>query len=1630
MRQSSAGGAAAAGGVGHEGRCLAWAAAYMLAEAPLPTWASGRRVVAVGGQTGRPVDDVGLVTDDEGWVTIQAKKGLQIGRAKGSALGEALRQLVEIHAEGVPDRPPWTERLRGMDPDRDLVLVLTDQSAVATVDRYLVPVTDRLRDLPDAVPLADTVTNKEEERALRVLREHLARYWPGPLELTDLDFRRLARVLSVRTMHLTDGGNEEVAGQLLLGEVANGPGEARRIWEALQIEAQRLAEQRSFLHRNGLIRRLEMRQIWLRPVARLRPDIQRLRERTQLTMQVQAAALTIAAPEKAVALSREIEPAITGADGNLAITGAPGTGKTVLLHSLAAGQADAGTDIVVLNSENLGATAGQTWDELGIVHDLGDVLAGWTGSGPGLLLIDGLDQGWGSDAPAWLPDLARALEQTRWRICATIRTFDLKHGRRWRAMFAGEPVAGHADPELAGVRHLVVGDLTEQELTQVRRASPRLAGLLDQADARLRALLANPFNLDLAGQLLADSGADLLGVSSRLDLLDRYWDSRVTCGTGALDRMRTARELVRLMLAAGRQTVSPLSLPTAAVPTALEALQHEGVLRDLPRRPGTPIQPVTFAHPVLFDYAVAVLALGDPDEPGSLVGMLDEDPNLAITVRPSLGYRLAIDWAADATRRAFWHLALRLASRTHGHPLAAVAAAQVAADSIAAFPDLEELANACTGASSDPDRRWGPQEASELAFLAAAAAARLPEPGAALDALGGLAQSIAAHARSADDINLALLAAQLPVRAVGARSTALHARAADKWTAAAVDCMHVALSDLDDQRRVPVARLGGQFLAAVAPHDAHATADVIRAAIAPAALTAWNVTAIMPLIGQVPEIAATAPALAVEIAAAVWEYEESQDTQDTPTPLIDSAILALTSNRRQDLESARYSVADKFPALLAADPSAATELLLRIAELPRMYRWGHPALAGEQPQLRTGDGFALSGGDRDAAGMADAFVQELGRLAEADPPVAGNAGQGTAGDIIAVLVARLHNSGVWQRLLNYAAEIASPALCRALLPALTSVSLYAHPATWIGAGHVVARLSPALDDESHRSIENAILRVPGTRIGTTYQAEMRELLRNRTRTLLAALDPGKLGTRAQQVLAAGQGCATEPLPDLQDASDVEVSDAPVPPAGSSEELASRVRAAVRESGDQDPEVRAAGLTKLTALWEELKGTGAHNRPGATQEQLASLRLEAAERLATAPAAAPATELGAEVFAELRAELPAATTAGSLWHSAGAWTSAPAASALQGMVHLLGRKDWRDAHGTEISALLTPLLDSQDPVHRYIASHALPALHPAPDNLIDEIAPRLRSEADHRNAAFLMSLLARFAPSRPARADQLLEQLAALPQWTILTAPPDGDQQCGPADSNAVAVDLMTILAARYDTPYARTAVTAWLSKPLSSPHRATRAMISLRGLLNPAQPAGYPAQDRAFGLLAPTLDQLRATFTKAATASVITDDLREQVTSTIKIANEVARHLYSASGASDRETSSQPTTQADGLTRFCALALPLLDALSSIHHPAVTHHIVETIDRIGEVQPKRAFLIAVNAVTHDPAYPREVLAVDAAIRLIRHYTADQPGRLISDPESATAVRTLLEAFIRLGWDQAITLAEELDELFV
>ena len=84
------------------------------------------------------------------------------------------------------------------------------------------------------------------------------------------------------------------------------------------------------------------------------------------------------------------------------MTGVPGSGKTVLLHVLAEA-AEATHDLVVLRSEDLRSSKAATRAELGLRHDLAELLVGWTGQRPGLLLIDGIDQARGPERARLAP---------------------------------------------------------------------------------------------------------------------------------------------------------------------------------------------------------------------------------------------------------------------------------------------------------------------------------------------------------------------------------------------------------------------------------------------------------------------------------------------------------------------------------------------------------------------------------------------------------------------------------------------------------------------------------------------------------------------------------------------------------------------------------------------------------------------------------------------------------------------------------------------------------------------------------------------------------------------------------------------------------------------------------------------------------------------------------------------------------------------------------------------------------------------------------------------------------------------------------------------------------------------------
>jgi hypothetical protein len=1202
-------------------------------------------------------------------------------------------------------------------------------------------------------------------------------------------------------------------------------------------------------------------------------------------------------------------------------------------------------------------------------------------------------------------------------------------------MFAGTPVdAARSDPALAGVRHLLVGDLTDSEITGLRAASPAMAGLLDGAGPRLRALLANPFNLDLAGQLLGDGATDFTQIHSRSGLLDRYWYRRVGQGATAVDRTRTLKAIVRLMVAGGRQAVRWADLPAEATQEALELLCRDGVLRET-QRPGAANTSVGFWHPVLFDYAVAMLALGDTGLAESLADTLDADPNLAVTVRPSMEYRLGFAWDADQSRRGFWRLALRLARQQGGHPLAATEAARVAVLQTDSADDLASLAQAITRTPPDGAARQGTLDAGLLAFLFAASVERCPRRE-ALVCLNALTCALARHAREADDIDLALLAAQLPVRATAGQTGVGIVSDSFSWAAEAViDCIAVALKDLDDLRRANLADPCGRLLALGAAGDPIALADTIAAVIAEPALKAWGTTAVRHLTRILPAIAAKAPATAVEIGLALWRHQE---TRSTPTTMLNSAIMALTSTLQQDLDSERYAVGAGFAQLMRTDPRAGTDLLLGILSLPDMYHLPAGDPWRQAPWIRQGVSLVSAGGSQVLLTMTNAFACELEALADAPTRDVGDQVD-VLEEIVARLVQELYHGEAWRRLLAHAATAQTAQLARALLPALTAPSLYAHHETWNAAAHAARRAAGAVTAQERNRMKDAAHGILDA-YTTATRPEYREALEERALKIIRAMENPTAPADAPQPDPEG---SAEPLPDLlPDLEDPSRSPffstwrAEEPLPGSVGHLAGRLGDILQGSAHTDDAGDHRACLELIGLWDEVTPFLLQDRSDGADPVKVALRI--AERLVNCPQTEPEGHMGLRMVVVVLSAVPEATrelmveeelqAKRSSWASAltAGWGETTATLAIGTASRMARSPRWRAAHGRLIADRLSPLLDDADPVFRFIATEALPGVHPEPEELIPALEARLATEQDRHVATLLMRMLAWFVHHDPIGIDQVIQRLAALPRWAVISASPDGDQIAGPADEGGVAVGIIAALAAIYDTPYARGVLRAWFTSPGSHPERATTALHCLRDVLNPADARQEPAQKRVLGLLEQGAAQIR---TAIATAEASGSQQAQATDGAIRFADHLTRTLYSASGALEADHPVQASAERGDLHTFARLVLPILDSLRSVHAPAVTLHIVQTIDHLAFADPKPALLIAVEAVTDDEAYWREPAGVDAALKLVRHFAAEHRSLFLGDAESTAALRRLLESFVRLGWQQAIVLAEELDELF-
>jgi hypothetical protein len=242
-----------------------------------------------------------------------------------------------------------------------------------------------------------------------------------------------------------------------------------------------------------------------------RADIDSLRIYSQqIGQSLQALEVVEAEVGKPVGIARHCQIAVNAAalGGHLLLIGEPGAGKSGVINALGRFLRNQGHDVVELAVDRLSIESLEGLaNALRLRHSLTDVLNSWDAARQGFILVDALDAARGGPAEAAFRLLIEAVIKLggRWTVIASIRTFDLRLGQNFRALFRGDPPDQFLrNADFPTVRHLQVPPWSDQEFDELLQLSPRLAEVLTDSPEKLRELAMVPFNTRLVADLIAE----------------------------------------------------------------------------------------------------------------------------------------------------------------------------------------------------------------------------------------------------------------------------------------------------------------------------------------------------------------------------------------------------------------------------------------------------------------------------------------------------------------------------------------------------------------------------------------------------------------------------------------------------------------------------------------------------------------------------------------------------------------------------------------------------------------------------------------------------------------------------------------------------------------------------------------------------------------------------------------------------------------------------------------------------------------------------------------------------------------------------------------------------------------------
>jgi hypothetical protein len=1635
-----AGGVATQRGISYQNRVVAALAAACLSEGPPGMDLPATPIQKIRCESGEPIGDVLVELTGGGFLFVEIKRSIRLSDPRFSELvAQLIKQFTTCEQSQGIDSKSWR---RPLIADRDRLQIITSSESPEAVRKHLAACLDRIGSDSGPEELLVVSKSKAEGEAFQLFRSLVSANWKDLLgeHPSEEQVVRLFSFIKIGTADANENEADEAHTLRVIGTSILDDAEfALAAWSGLIDIAARAAQTRETLSRESLRSQFGRLGFSLKSSPKFSRDIHAIKEHTRLTLEAMAHLGEISVKNKPIRIERHVTKFLANAarQHSLLVIGEPGAGKSGVLHELGNILQDT-SDVLFLAADRVD---GPLRTQLGLANDLGEVLRNWTGKTPGFVIIDALDAARGSTASIALRDLMRKIAkepESRWRVIASVRTYDLRYGQEiqqiFRIPFDERRPEGFRHPDFPFIRHILVPKFDPNELNKIFEQSPDLATVYFDASRSFQDLLANPFNLRLVADLLSSdlSHDEISAIETHLALLKKYWDHRVIKSSSeGTARELTLHSLLRVMVNERSLTVSKTKAIEAAVQPQFDPLCQDGVLveqdADLHGR-----NIVGFSHHLLFDYAASRLYISTDRD--LFLKELSEHRDLSLFLRLSIELLFKEAWTQK--RELFWKILGEFATTPNVPSIARIIGPTVIPELAKASVDLAPLLEDIN--SEDPAKRSVIQQWIVHAVGAVLASGTVAEP------------LLWAHFTE----RLTNLASS-PVLLAVAQSLVDHLiRQIEQFgdprgTAEPLNRASVNLLDSLLQQSTRNTWLVGRVVTNLMDVIYAAPSSAIRALrqlITPDEIMQYGAEQGPWIARKISKALVVDPEFVADFYKAIFAYEETSEAQ---TSMSGSRILALNSNRGQDYRHIYWELSQFFPVWAEERPVLACGVVAAVINgyVERDHRVDDPPYyitftlgkSAVQHQVKQDYSEIWDGATvrDDVQAIAGVFFRLLGEFA-AKPE-----SKEFAADLALLLLSTANYAVVPRRLLEIAVkhpEVFGPVVYGLVVSpsALLSYDLST------GIGDLLPKLFPFLSLEERSGVESAIHGLSDH--GDPEYREAREATRDR---LLGCIPRDLISVELtrQRVLSLHESEDGLP-PNTHRYRSGGVYSVPYSPVDDQrrrgEPVDEPVNVALRNLAEPISSFagRYVNSTPTLAEIEELHGPlnnlrQALNEADANGAHLETKNSSEATLVAGCGAAAKCKELDCssslgllvkEVLLQgLSSPIPEHHPEYDAQFDKHPSWGAPLQriEAAHGIGALLENEGCIDAL---LMDSVHAILRDPVPAVRFQIVRSLLALH---TNHLDELWQILRDLARNERSISVLgaSLYGVVNPLCGKYREDALDILRVILDRSDLRG--DG------GDAREWALRIAAGLYIWQGDESANGIIRPLISGESFDSLSAARCMRDIRSALtfnsDPPKPTDQEIRRRAFGLIETIVSSASTrigVLLNAPEPGLRDEQWNKSFQDLAKLVDFAGNQIYFSSGAYVERGVSKPLSDS-ARTQFWFESKNAINRLSEAAIPSVAHHLIETLQSFIPIEPTEVFHAIAQVVRSAQGwgYQYESMAVELLVKITENYLAEYSQRIQEDLRAREELVDILEVFVDAGWPAARRLSYRLEEIF-